>query len=195
MHWKRADTLRCWFFLGSNELSFESFLYDALKSAELSKPLSSCLYETSSLSKDSLWHLLPLNWKRLSVLFAVLRLQYSLTSALIDTTPPNLFNPLALLLLASPTGTECHLLVSSLLGAHLGYWMEWHKEVVPWCLQFRKLWEEVYVCDLMCETYFFYIVYRAYSTLCFQTASLSLVLSPLFCGVWMWFCLVTYIHK
>lgn len=55
--------------------------------------------------------------------------------------------------------------------------------------------EEVYVCDLMCETYFFYIVYRTYSTLCFQTASLSLVLSPLICGVWMWLWLVTYIHK
>lgn len=60
-------------------------------------------------------NLLPLHWKRLSVLFAVLRL----TSALTDTTPPNLFNPLALLLL-SRTGTQCHLLVSFPAGSLFG---------------------------------------------------------------------------
>lgn len=81
---------------------------------------ATCFDETTTLTNESLGHLLPLNWKRLSVLFAVLTPQHCLTSSLIDTPPPNLFPPLALLLLVSPTGTDCHLLVSSLPGAHLG---------------------------------------------------------------------------
>lgn len=82
--------------------------------------MSSCFDETTTFINESLWNLLPLNWKRWSVLFAVLRPQRSLTSSLIYTPPPNLFTPLALLLLVSPTGTDRHLLVSSLPGAHLG---------------------------------------------------------------------------
>lgn len=75
---------------------------------------------------------------------------------------PNLFTPLALLLPVSPAGTECHLLVSSLLGAHLGNWTVQHKEVLPWCLQFRKCWRAIqYVCDLWYETF------SAFFTLCF----------------------------
>lgn len=52
----------------------------------------------------------------------------------------NLFNPLALLLLVSPAGTGCHLLVSFLPGAHLRCWREQHRKVACWSnfCNFRK---------------------------------------------------------
>lgn len=100
-------------------------------------------------------------------MFCLLLSDSHVLSPLLSLMPllPDLFTPLALLLPVSPAGAECHLLVSSLLGAHLGNWRVQHKEVVPWCLQFRML-EGVVV-----WVWFMVRNTCAFFTLCFQTAS------------------------
>lgn len=83
----------------------------------------------------------------------MLRRRHPVTSSVTDTPLLRTSNAVALLLLVSPAGTDCHLLVSSPLAAHLDDWREqqrgsWYAGVA---LSHLANWEGVDASDLKCE--------------------------------------------